>query len=273
VHGGDAGHARPDYDDVGDSSQTTLRIARSVSDVARRRRLPRFNGNLSAENAETASAAMREQSPCRKFHPSLDGVAIALRVERGSDMASDSTRQPSTTTGSQAPDGAPSARFAPSPVLRNVKTIAELEAQSNASRTALDRLSDRVSDFASSPSFLLIHIAWFAGWVFVNVFTSKPLDPYPFTFLTFLVSLEAIFLTSFVLISQKHLERQSHRRAALDLQINLLAEQEMTSVLRAVAAIAAHLGVSIVRDDEQELTQLTESTDVIAIAKSVEEGS
>ena len=88
--------------------------------------------------------------------------------------------------------------------------------------------------------------------------------------MTFLVSLEAIFLTSFVLISQKHLERQSHRRAALDLQINLLAEQEMTTVLRAVSAIAAHLGISNLRDSDGELKELVESTDVIAIAKSVE---
>jgi uncharacterized membrane protein len=182
----------------------------------------------------------------------------------------DGAQQPSAGTGFHSADSAASSGCAPSPVLRNVKTIAELEAQSSATRSALDRLSDRVSDFASSPSFLMIHIAWFAGWVLVNVIASKPVDPYPFTFLTFLVSLEAIFLTSFVLISQKHLERQSHRRAALDLQINLLAEQEMTTVLRAVSAIAAHLGISNLRDSDGELKELAESTDVIAIAKSVE---
>jgi uncharacterized membrane protein len=185
-------------------------------------------------------------------------------------MPMEGAQHPSTTTGFQRGDVAATSGFAPSPVLRNVKTIAELEAQSSASRSALDRLSDRVSDFASSPSFLMIHIAWFAGWVLVNAIAKKPLDPYPFTFLTFLVSLEAIFLTSFVLISQKHLERQSHRRAALDLQINLLAEQEMTTVLRAVSAIAAHLGISDVRDDKEEVKELAERTDVLAIAKSVE---
>jgi uncharacterized membrane protein len=195
---------------------------------------------------------------------------LLCSADQGRGMPIDGAHQPSTRTGFQTAKGSVSAGFAPSPVLRNVKTIAELEAQSSASRSALDRLSDRVSDFASSPSFLMIHIAWFAGWVLGNAIAKKPLDPYPFTFLTFLVSLEAIFLTSFVLISQKHLERQSHRRAALDLQINLLAEQEMTTVLRAVSAIAAHLGVSEVRDDEEELKELVESTDVMAIARSVE---
>jgi len=143
-------------------------------------------------------------------------------------------------------------------------------AASSARRGTLDRLSDRVSDFASSTSFLLIHIAWFAGWITMNTIARKPLDPYPFTFLTFLVSLEAIFLTSFVLISQNHLEAQAHRRAALDLQINLLAEREMTSVLRTVSAIATHLGLASECNDH-ELQELVEETDLEAIANTVEE--
>ena len=159
---------------------------------------------------------------------------------------------------------------APSPVLKNIRTIADLEAKSSAQRKTLDRLSDRVSDFAGSTSFLLIHVAWFAGWITLNSVAHNALDAYPFTFLTFLVSLEAIFLTSFVLISQNHLEAQAHRRAALDLQINLLAEREMTSVLRTVSVIAAHLGLSDQCSDE-ELTELVEPTDVEAVAKTVED--
>ena len=83
------------------------------------------------------------------------------------------------------------------------------------------------------------------------------------------MSLEAIFLTSFVLISQNHLERQAHRRAAIDLQINLLAEREMTSVLKTVTAIATHLGIENAGTDE-ELQDLIEKTDVKAVAQSVE---
>jgi uncharacterized membrane protein len=159
---------------------------------------------------------------------------------------------------------------APSQVTRNVQTVAALEAKSGAQRGALDRFSDRVSGFASSTAFLLIHVVWFAGWITANVAARNPVDPYPFTFLTFLVSLEAIFLTSFVLISQNHLEAQAHRRAALDLQINLLAEREMTSVLRTVSAIAAHLGLSDECDDD-ELKELIEETDLGAIVKTVED--
>jgi len=171
---------------------------------------------------------------------------------------------------SEAPANDPFATRRPaSTVRRNVQTIADMEADSSARRSALDRLSDRVSAFASSPSFLMIHLIWFGVWIAVNLRRTAAMDPYPFTFLTFLVSLEAIFLTSFVLISQNHLEAQAHRRAALDLQINLLAEREMTTVLRKVAAIAAHLGVD---DDslDSELTELVEQTDVQAVAKTVD---
>src|SRR5262245_6558723 len=106
-----------------------------------------------------------------------------------------------------------------STVLRNVQMIAEMEAESSSKRSALDKLSDRVSAFAGSSSFLLIHLIWFVAWIVLNARRGDAMDPYPFAFLTFLVSLEAIFLTSFVLISQNHLEAQAHRRAALDLQI------------------------------------------------------
>jgi uncharacterized membrane protein len=155
----------------------------------------------------------------------------------------------------------------PSQVLRNVQTIADLEAKSSAQRSALDRFSDRVSDFAGSTSFLVIHVLWFAGWISWNSVTSKGVDPYPFTFLTLLTSLEAIFLTSFVLISQNHLEWAGRRRAALDLQINLLAEREMTSVLRTVSAIAEHLGLP---EADTDLEELAEQTDVEAVARTLE---
>jgi uncharacterized membrane protein len=160
----------------------------------------------------------------------------------------------------------------PTSVQRNVQTIADLEAKSSAERRPLDRLSDRVSEFAGSPWFLLIHLLWFVAWTVANTLARKPVDPYPFTFLTLLVSLEAIFLTSFVLISQNHMEALAHRRAALDLQIDLLAEQEMTSVLRTVTAIATHLGLSSECSGE-DTHELTERTDIAAVARTVDRSS
>jgi uncharacterized membrane protein len=158
---------------------------------------------------------------------------------------------------------------APEPSLRNIRAIAELEAESKAARGPLERISERISGFASSPSFIALHVVWFGAWILVNRSVRHPIDPYPFTFLTFLTSLEAIFLTSFVLISQSHLEQLSHRRAALDLQVNLLAEAEMTKILFAVRRICDHLGIDAVRNDPE--TQAMEAdTDVTALSAALD---
>jgi uncharacterized membrane protein len=158
---------------------------------------------------------------------------------------------------------------APSSALRNVQTIAELEARKHANRSSVDRFSDRVSAFAGSPWFLLFHVVWFTAWLVINRFAPAPFDPYPYTFLTFLVSLEAIFLTSFVLISQNHLEAQAHNRAALDLQINLLAEAEMTQLLRTVSGIADHLGLKDLCETTDS-REMASQTDIAALAAAVE---
>ena len=154
-------------------------------------------------------------------------------------------------------------------VRQNVERIAKLEAERVGEIGALARISGRISDFAGSVRFVVTHAVWFGGWILANTIASRRFDPYPFTFLTFLVSLEAIFLTSFVLISQSHMEQQAHRRAALDLQINMLAEMEMTKVLNGVLAIAEHLGVPDVCDDP-ETRAMAERTNVEAIAHAVD---
>lgn len=152
---------------------------------------------------------------------------------------------------------------------RNIETVAAIEAASQASRGSLDRVSARISRFASTTRFILLHVVWFAGWVVTNSLVESPIDPYPFTFLTLLTSLEAIFLSSFVLISQSQLEHVAGRRAELDLQINLLAEAEMTKVLAAVQAIAEHLGVAAVAADPKA-RELAVDTDVPALMQALE---
>ena len=93
----------------------------------------------------------------------------------------------------------------------------------------------------------------------------RPVDPFPFSFLTLVVSLEAIFLSIFVLVSQNNLTRQSERRAHLDLQINLLAEQESTKTVALLERIAAHLHVPIPTDpSERELAAPTDIRDVVS---------
>jgi uncharacterized membrane protein len=87
------------------------------------------------------------------------------------------------------------------------------------------------------------------GW-----FGLKPFDPYPFGLLTMIVSLEAIFLSTFVLISQNRMQAAADERADLDLQINLLAEHEVTRLIKLVDAIASKLEVTT--DCDAEINEL-----------------
>ena len=120
---------------------------------------------------------------------------------------------------------------------------------------------------------LLLHALWFSLWISANVGAIpgvSPFDPFPFPFLTMTVSLEAIFLALFVLASQNRLARQSDKRSHLDLQIDLLAEREMTAVLRLLLDIARHLQVKTSVTPEQ-LHDLAKKTDLGNLTDRVEE--
>jgi uncharacterized membrane protein len=126
---------------------------------------------------------------------------------------------------------------------KNVQTIARLELEALRERSLTDRISDAITRFAGSGIFISLHIIWFVVWIALNTVGIRgfqPFDPYPFTFLTMVVSLEAIFLSIFVLVSQNRMSRQADRRAHLDLQINLLAEQENTMMLHMLRSLCEH---------------------------------
>lgn len=126
----------------------------------------------------------------------------------------------------------------------NVKCIAELDASIRSTESASDRIASYISRFCGSMPFVWVHVVFFAGWILLNtVMLPQPFDPYPFTFLTLVVSLEAIFLSTFIMIAENRQERISERRSQLDLQINILAEQEGTKTLQILEAIARKLDV------------------------------
>ena len=136
-------------------------------------------------------------------------------------------------------------------------------------------VSDWIARTAGSGPVLVLHVVWFGAWVTVNagaVRGIRPFDPFPFPFpfLTMTVSLEAIFLTLFVLASQNRLGRQADKRAHLDLQIDLLAEREMTAVLQLLQDIAHHLKVESKVTPEQ-LRDLAKKTDVRSLTSRMEE--
>lgn len=152
------------------------------------------------------------------------------------------------------------------PASRNVAAVVQLERSERLRRTALERAIDRLARWAGRPSFPLLHLVWFGGWVTFNVWSAKPFDPYPFTFLTLVVSLEAILLSSFVLAAQDRMTREADRRAKLDLQIDMLAEQELTAILRSIVAVAEHSGVDL-KDAVPQLRELTSDTRIDRLAR------
>jgi uncharacterized membrane protein len=128
---------------------------------------------------------------------------------------------------------------------RNVECIRELEEAAKEERTNSDRVAEAIANFCGSMTFVWVHMVWFGIWILINAVPGLPhIDPFPFTFLTLVVSLEAIFLSTFILISQNHDSKISERRNHLDLQINLLSEQENTQMLRMLRAIAEKVGAS-----------------------------
>lgn len=130
-------------------------------------------------------------------------------------------------------------------VERNIRTILRLRAKAARERTVQDRLADGITDFSGRLAFVYFHVAWFGAWLLLNTgwLGVQAFDPYPYGLLTMIVSLEAIFLSTFVLISQNRLSVESDRRADLDLHIDLLAEAELTEVLKMLRAIQEKLGI------------------------------
>jgi uncharacterized membrane protein len=154
------------------------------------------------------------------------------------------------------------------PELTNIQAIVNLERRTRENRSSLDRLTDAFSALASSPAFVAGHIVWFAGWMGWNLFGRAPFDPYPFQLLTLAVSLEAIVLTGFVLMAQSRMRHEADKRAHLDLQINLLAEQELTAILKLQCQLAERAGVDL-RAVDPRLDQFRTHIDVEQLAETI----
>ena len=152
---------------------------------------------------------------------------------------------------------------------RNVQVVQKLEEAAKQERTASDRLATVVANFCGSMKFVWVHVIWFSGWIGFNMFPGVThIDPFPFTFLTLVVSLEAIFLSTFILISQNHDTRISERRNQLDLQINLLSEQENTKMLTILQAIAEKVGAQI---EDREMALLAQDTELEKVVEHIQQ--
>ena len=155
----------------------------------------------------------------------------------------------------------------------NVQVIKDWERAILSGRSRAERLADWIAFTAASGPVLVLHVVWFGLWVAASagwIPGVEPFDRFPYPFLTMAVSLEAIFLALFVLASQNRLARQSDKRSHLDLQIDLLAEREMTAVLKLLQDIARHLEVPTSVTAAQ-IRDLAMNTDLHNLTTRIEE--
>ena len=145
---------------------------------------------------------------------------------------------------------------------KNIAAVSTMEYDALECRSKWERIGDVIARSAGHMWFTGLHALWFGIWIVLNcslIPGVRPFDPFPFQFLTFVVSLEAIFLSLFILMSQNRSSRQADARAHLDLQINLLAEQESTKMLQMLHNLCSHHGLADARDPEvQQLQTPTE---------------
>jgi uncharacterized membrane protein len=136
-------------------------------------------------------------------------------------------------------------------VERNIHALVERRRRSEANQSLQQRIADTITRFTGSMSFVYIHLVLFGVWIIINI-PGVPLPKFDPTYviLAMFASVEAIFLSTFVLITQNRMAREADRRADLDLQISLLSEHEVTRLITLIKAIAEKLEVEASKNPE-----------------------
>jgi len=137
---------------------------------------------------------------------------------------------------------------------RNIDALRSKRHEDERKASLQDRIAELITRFSGSMAFVYMHLVLVAGWVAINlgIIPLIPVFDPTFVILATFASVEAIFLSTFVLISQNRAAAEADRRAELDLQTNLLSEHEITRLLTLTRAIAAHLGIEEADDPELE---------------------
>jgi uncharacterized membrane protein len=164
-------------------------------------------------------------------------------------------------------------RAAANPTQYNIDAIAKLEHDALDRRNSTERVSDAITKLVGNLGFLFGQLILIASWSLANLHVIpglKAFDPFPFGVLALVVSSESVFLTIFVLISQSRMARQSERRSHLDLQVGMLSEQELTTILKMLQKLCQHMGVNV-DSSKQEVQSFSETTDVHKLASELED--
>ena len=155
----------------------------------------------------------------------------------------------------------------------HIDSIVKQEEEALVQRSSSERLADSVGVFAGSLTFVVLHLVLVITWTLVNsgrFSWIRPFDPWPFSLLGVIVAVEAVILSSFILMRQNRMMRRGERRDHLNLQVDLLAEKEITKVLQMVRAICGHMGLQNIMAD-QEIRELSQNTSVESLSQTLED--
>jgi len=181
------------------------------------------------------------------------------------------TARPSPDTSRRGLEKAGNLAIPPASV--NIASVAELEREFLERRTVVERIGDAIGSFAGSMRFVVLHIGIFAVWFLINTrgIPGIPVfDPYPFILLNMAVSVEAVLLSTFVLMKQNRESRRADRRGELNLQVDLLAEKEATKMLQLLQLICENMGIHDAKHDP-EVQALSQDTAVRDLAAELTE--
>lgn len=171
----------------------------------------------------------------------------------------------------EPPIGSPEGEGLNSALENNIRAMVQRREHEAATAGIQERLAEAITAFTGSMTFVYLHLAAFAVWIGINTGWLPVVEPWDpsLVILAMAASVEAIFLTSFVLISQNRMAENDARRADLNLQISLLAEHETTRLVTMVSAIADHLGLSNVTGPE--LDELKKDVDPDTVLDELEQ--
>jgi uncharacterized membrane protein len=153
---------------------------------------------------------------------------------------------------------------------KNIRAICAMEKEVLAQRSFSARMGDAIATHAGRMWFIGFHAVWFTIWIVLNAkrLVGLTFDPFPYPFLTMIVSLESIFLSLFIMMSQNRSGLQADHRNHLDLQINLLSEHENTKMIQMLQALCKHHQLAISNDVEiADLARRTDLSEVLADLK------
>jgi uncharacterized membrane protein len=155
----------------------------------------------------------------------------------------------------------------------HIDLIAKQEHEFLSQRSISEWIGDRVAGFAGSIYFVILHAVIVVFWILINAGRMSGIprfDPYPYSLLSTVVAIEAVFLASFILMRQSRMARRAERRDHLNLQIDLISEKEITKVLQLTRAICTQMGLKSVADNA-ELKELSQETSLETLSQRLED--